>query len=235
MAGFHTRIGRKQDVDAMIRVIEELIDVFEPEAFRCGLDEVFDIGEECCPRCAGKDKAKLFADTVNLLHDHLAEKGVDMMMWGDRLLDCKKLGMQMWEADRFGIHKAFDMIPKDIIICNWHYDMHDHGYLSTEQFVSGGFFDVPSFGHDLAQAKHFWGFCLEDLYMSCKLHWPGKLGGFLFTHWSGMSPQAAEDMIASAKGEYQGEKTPWGKGSNACVGETVAAMAKGCKNFREVN
>ncbi len=220
--------------DYIFPMIDELIEVFQPEAFHCGLDEVFDIAEECCPRCAGKDKAALFARTVNLLHDHLKEKGVDMMMWGDRLLNCKELGMQMWEADRFGIYKAFDMVPNDIIICDWHYDLHDHGYLSTEQFIKGGFFDVPSFGHDLNQSKHFWGFCLEDLYMSRKYHWEGKLGGFLFTHWSGMNPKSAEDMIAASKGEYQGEITPWGRSGHAAVGQTVAAMAKTCKQLRKV-
>ena len=212
-------------------MIDELIEVFGAEAFHCGLDEVFDIGEESCPRCAGKDKAELFARTVNILHDHLTEKGVDMMMWGDRLLDCKKLGMQMWEADRFGIHRAIDMIPKDIIICDWHYDLHDHGYYSTETFLTAGFFDVPSFGHQLDQAKHFWGFCLEDLYLSRKFKWPGKLGGVIFTNWAPLNPKEVQDMIDGANGTYTGEITTY---CSASLGETIFKMAKACAQFRKV-
>ena len=212
-------------------MIDELIEVFGAEAFHVGLDEVFDIGEESCPRCKGKDKAELFARTVNILHDHLTEKGVDMMMWGDRLLDCKKLGMQMWEADRFGIHRAIDMIPKDIIICDWHYDLHDHGYYSTETFLTAGFFDVPSFGHQLDQAKHFWGFCLEDLYLSRKFKWPGKLGGVLFTHWGQMDMESAEELIAGFKAgkDYKAEVPNSGN-----IGQIIAVMADSCAKFRKV-
>lgn len=219
--------------DYVFPMIDELIDVFEPEAVHIGLDEVFDIGEECCPRCKGKDKAALYARTVKILHDHLKEKGCDTMIWGDRLLDCKKLGYQMWEADRFGMYKAFDMpeITRDLIICDWHYDLHDHGYPSTEQFIKGGFFDIPSFGADLAQAKHFWGYCMEDLYMSRKFHWDGKLGGVLFTHWGQLNAENANKLIAGANGGPDAKYEPWAAEN---VGQIIAAMAKSCKNFRKV-
>lgn len=214
-------------------MMDELIEVFGAEAFHVGLDEVFDIGEETCPRCAGKDKAQLFAHTVKILHDHLTEKGIDMMMWGDRLLDCKKLGYQMWEADRFGMHRAFDMpeISRDIIICDWHYDMHDHGYPSTEQFVKGGFFDVPSFGSNLEQAKHFWGFCTEDIYMSRKFQWKGKVGGVLFTHWCPMNDESVDKIIAGYHGD---PKAKYEFFSNEYIGQQIAVMAKTCAQFRKV-
>ena len=212
-------------------MIDELVEVFGSEAVHIGLDEVFDIGEDCCPRCAGKDKAELYLRTVNILHDYLTSKGLDTMIWGDRLLDCKKLGMQMWEADRFGMYRAFEKMPKAIMICAWHYDLHAHGYYSTEQFISNGFFDIPSFGHEVEQAKHFWGFCLEDLYLSRKYKWPGKLGGVLFTHWSFLTLQGAQDMIDCAKGEFKGERKQWG---SASVGETIQTMAKSCAQFRKV-
>lgn len=219
--------------DYVFPMIDELIEVFEAEALHVGLDEVFDIGEDCCPRCAGKDKAELYARTVKILHDHLAEKGVDMMIWGDRLLDCKKLGMQMWEADRFGMYKAFDMeeITRDIIICDWHYDLHDHGYYSTEQFIKGGFFDVPSFGADLEQCKHFWGYCMEDLFLSRKYKWPGKLGGVLFTHWGQMDMESAERLIEGFKAgkDYDPKIMDSGR-----IGQVIAVMADSCAKFRKV-
>ncbi len=51
------------------------MEVFEADAFHAGMDEVFYIGMDECPRCNGKDKAKLFADEVNLISGHLQSRG----------------------------------------------------------------------------------------------------------------------------------------------------------------
>ena len=106
-------------------VIDELCDAFEATAFHAGMDEVFYIGEDKCPRCSGRDKAELFAGEVRKIHDHLAGKGREMFIWGDRLLDGKTTGLGMWEASMNNTHRAIDMIPKDVIICDWHYERPD--------------------------------------------------------------------------------------------------------------
>ncbi len=50
------------DVNRVVfALIDELIDAFEADAFHVGMDEVFLIGSEYCPRCHGADPAKLFA------------------------------------------------------------------------------------------------------------------------------------------------------------------------------
>ena len=82
---------------------DELIDAFEADALHVGMDEVFLIGSDKCPRCKGKDVGELFAGVVNRLHQHLVEeKGVEMLMWGDRLLDAGKFtyGTMGGEQDR---------------------------------------------------------------------------------------------------------------------------------------
>ena len=105
-------------------LIDELIDAFDADAFHVGMDEVFLIGDKDCPRCKGKDVGELFAKVVNELHDHLVgEKGVEMLMWSDRLLDSKTTGYGRWEASDTGSHRAIDRVPKDIIMCDWHYEM----------------------------------------------------------------------------------------------------------------
>lgn len=38
-------------------VIDEICDAFETNAFHAGMDEVFYIGDDKCPRCQGRDKA----------------------------------------------------------------------------------------------------------------------------------------------------------------------------------
>lgn len=106
-------------------IIDEICDAFESNAFHAGMDEVFYIGEDKCPRCSGHDKAELFAGEVRLLHDHLAQKNRALWIWGDRLLDGKTTGLGMWEASYNNTYRAIDMIPKDVTICDWHYDRAD--------------------------------------------------------------------------------------------------------------
>ncbi len=63
-------------VHAMVfDLIDEILDAFSADTLHAGMDEVFIIGDNACPRCKGQNKAKLFAGEVRAIHDHLAEKG----------------------------------------------------------------------------------------------------------------------------------------------------------------
>jgi hypothetical protein len=106
-------------------LVDEICDVFETDAFHAGMDEVFYIGEAQCPRCSGRDKAELFAGEVRTIRDHLALNGRKLWIWGDRLIDGKTTGLGEWEASFNNTYRAVDMIPKDVIICDWHYERPD--------------------------------------------------------------------------------------------------------------
>ena len=103
-------------------VVDEIMDVFEAKAFHAGMDEVFYLGEDKCPRCAGRDKAVLFANEVQLIRDHLAERNQELWIWGDRLLDGRTTGIGEWAASYNDTYRAVDMIPRDVVICDWQYD-----------------------------------------------------------------------------------------------------------------
>ena len=103
-------------------LIDELVEVFEADAFHAGMDEVFYIGDDQCPRCHGMDKAELFAREVTRIRNHLAQSNTELWIWGDRLIDGKATGIGMWEASTNDTHRAIDMIPKDVVICDWHYE-----------------------------------------------------------------------------------------------------------------
>ncbi len=123
-------------------LFDELIDAFQADAFHVGMDEVFLIGADC-PRCEGKNVADLFAGVVNRLHKHLVdEKGVEMLMWGDRFLKSPEYGSK-WAASLTGTHPAIDLVPKDIIICDWHYPLQDD-YPSVRLFQEKGFRVLPA-------------------------------------------------------------------------------------------
>lgn len=111
--------------DVVFGLVDEVCDAFEADAFHAGMDEVFYIGDDKCPRCAGRDKAELFAGEVQKIRDHLAQEGRRLWIWGDRLLDGKTTGLGMWEASMNNTHRAIDMIPKDVVICDWHYKRPD--------------------------------------------------------------------------------------------------------------
>ena len=125
-------------------LLDEMIDAFDADALHVGMDEVFLIGSEQCPQCKGKDVAGLFAKVVNELHGHLVkEKRVEMLMWGDRLLDAAALSYGTWEASKTGSHRAIGLIPKDIIMCDWHYGVRKD-YPSIRFFQQQGFRVLPS-------------------------------------------------------------------------------------------
>ena len=109
----------------VFELIDEICDAFESDAFHAGMDEVFYIGHESCPRCSGFDKAELFANEVNKIRNHLALKNRQLWIWGDRLIDGKTTGMGAWEASMNNTHRAIDLIAKDVMICDWHYERPD--------------------------------------------------------------------------------------------------------------
>jgi hypothetical protein len=109
----------------LFAVIDELCDAYEADAFHAGMDEVFYLGDDNCPRCNGVDKAELFAGEVNRVRDHLAKKNRELWIWGDRLIEGKITGMGFWEASYNYTWRAIDMIPKDVVICDWHYERPD--------------------------------------------------------------------------------------------------------------
>jgi hypothetical protein len=125
-------------------LLDELLEAFEADALHVGMDEVFLIGHNQCERCRGKNPAELFARAVNDLHQHLVTtKGVEMLLWGDRLLDDTVMHYGEWEASRNGTAGAVDSIPTDIVICDWHYEKRAT-YPSIPFFLEKGFRCWPS-------------------------------------------------------------------------------------------
>lgn len=108
--------------EVVFALVDELMDVFEADAFHSGMDEVFYIGMDDCSRCKGKNRAELFANEVTAIWNHLAAKNQELWIWGDRLLDGNTTGLGLWEASQNNTYGAIDMIPKDVVICDWHYE-----------------------------------------------------------------------------------------------------------------
>lgn len=164
------------EVNAVVfALVDELIDAFEADAFHVGMDEVFIMASEYCPRCHGGDSAKLFAKAVNDFHDHIVGKRkLEMLMWNDRLLDAKALGYSDWEASENGTAPAIDLIPKDIIMCDWHYAKRG-SYPSLPFLLQKGFRVWPSGWQPLDAAQAFSAVARQQK--------NERLIGFLCTTW----------------------------------------------------
>jgi len=157
-------------------LIDELIDAFQADAFHVGMDEVFIIASEHCPRCRGGDPAKLFAKAVNDLHGHIVgRRKIEMLMWGDRLLDAKAMGYSRWEAATNGTARAIDLVPKDIIVCDWHYGK-AASYPSVPCLLDKGFRVWPSGWQPLDATLAFSSFARQQK--------NPRLVGYLCTTWS---------------------------------------------------
>jgi len=170
--------------EIVFKLIDEIIDAFHADAFHVGTDEVFLLGSEHSPSTKGQDPAKLFAKAVNDLYGHLVkDRQVEMLMRGDRLFDANKYHWGEWEASKNGTAAAVDMIPKDIIICPWHYELND-AYPSIPMFVEKGFRVLPASWHKLDASKAL-------IQHNQKIQSP-KMLGHLFTTWGGKKDAVTE-------------------------------------------
>jgi hypothetical protein len=170
--------------EIVFRLLDEILDGFKADSLHVGMDEVFLLGSQESPSTKDKDPAKVFAKAVNDLHGHLVgERKVEMLMWGDRLFDAKKYHWGKWEASDYGTAAAVDMIPKDIIICPWHYELKE-AYPSIPMFVEKGFRVLPASWNKLPASK--------ALIRYSQQQDSPKILGHLFTTWGGRKDNLAE-------------------------------------------
>jgi hypothetical protein len=128
----------------VFELMDEITEAFHSDALHVGMDEVFLLGSELSPSTKGRDPAELYAKAVNDIHRHVVEeRHLEMLMWGDRLFDGKGNGFGEWEASVNGTASAVDRIPKDIIVCPWHYEKKD-AYPSIPMFLEKGFRVLPT-------------------------------------------------------------------------------------------
>jgi hypothetical protein len=198
-------------------LIDELIDAFEADAFHVGMDEVFLVTSDKCPRCKGKDPAEVFAKAVNDLHEHIArDKNLPMLMWGDRFLDGKATKYGKWEASENGTAPAIDRVPKDIIMCDWHYELRDH-YPSVEIFQQKGFRVLPSSWNKPKAALAF----LEDARRANQ----GLVIGHMGTTWVGLA-SFCKALLEPAKAEVPKTKNASPQGAAEALRVCMKAMGE---------
>ena len=167
----------------VFELVDEILAAFQAEAFHAGMDEVFYIGQEECPRCNGRDKAKLFAGELTKIRNHLAQSDKKLWIWGDRLLDGKTTGLGMWEASMNNTHRAIDMIPKDIMICDWHYERVE----PTAAYFALKGFDVATSSWRKGSVAQEQLALLENIRNNASEETAQHIKGMVHTSWSSVS------------------------------------------------
>jgi len=178
----------------LFALMDDLIEACEADAFHVGMDEVFYLADSKCPRCSGRDKAELYAEEVTRLFNHLKENNIEMWMWGDRFLDGKTTGLGMWQASMNATFRAVELVPKEIMICDWHY---------REAPPTPGYFALKGFNVlacpytnaevALAQLEH-----IKQVKESSNKRIASRLKGIFQTSWGN-----AKDFIQAYYGEEE--------------------------------
>ena len=115
--------------EVLLPILTEAVNVFKPKFVHIGHDEVIADGRGRFPareNGIALGFEKLFVDDTIKLHDHLKSLGVGTMIWHDVVLS---------EAHR---EKILPLLPKDIVLTNWHYSAADD-YPSIKYAQSQGF------------------------------------------------------------------------------------------------
>jgi hypothetical protein len=170
-------------------LVDAIVDAFDADALHVGMDEVFLIGNDASPSTKGKDPAEVFAKAVNDMYAHVVRKRkLQMLMWGDRLIDASRYDYGEWESSRNYTWPAIYMIPKDIIIADWHYEPRDT-YPSIPLFLEKGFRVLPTSWKDVDASRKL-------IEYARGLKHPGVLG-HLFTSWEKLEKPAEWPPLAA--------------------------------------
>jgi hypothetical protein len=173
-------------------LIDEIVDAFKADTLHVGMDEVFLLGNDASPSTKGKDPAEVFARAVNDLYAHVVKKRkLQMIMWGDRLIDAGRYDYGEWESSKNRTWPAIYMIPRDIVIADWHYEKRD-SYPSLSLFLDKGFRVLPTSFKDVEASRGL-------IEYARGLPRPGILG-HLFTSWSRVEKLADWPPLAANAG-----------------------------------
>ncbi|MBR4884832.1 MAG: family 20 glycosylhydrolase [Lentisphaeria bacterium] len=149
-------------------LFDEVIDLFNPRIINIGHDEYYSIG--LCPKCCKKSAPQIFADDITRIANHLRNRGVKTMIWGEKLLDSHFLdGVAIGGSDRnlpSGQHipatfPAIDLVPKDLEILHWYWAIDrtfEQEYIKHDfPFTFGNFAPeiMPDFNKRMAQSKGY--------------------------------------------------------------------------------
>lgn len=102
-------VGKESTFDFMCSLFDEVTEIFTDGTIHIGGDEVPNLRWEMCPHCQKRMKdenlkhvSDLHTYYINRIAAYLKEKGVEVIMWNDRVKDYmtdRDIAWQMWNTD----------------------------------------------------------------------------------------------------------------------------------------
>ncbi|MGC8740419.1 MAG: family 20 glycosylhydrolase [Candidatus Sumerlaeaceae bacterium] len=124
------------------RIYSEAIDLFRPRLFHIGHDEVTLYGFPEKPANKQRGAERLFYEDTLHYYEWLRSRGVRMMMWGDQLLAPGEGAGATLAHSKEQAKWLREVLPKDIIIADWHYDPNPPEEFTNLRVLTEAGFDV---------------------------------------------------------------------------------------------
>ena len=141
MYNISTYDPRKEEVYKIIfPILDELVSLSKTKAIHIGHDEAQRAGRKARLKENKMIPTELFLKDILRIHKYLSDKNIEVWMWGDMLIG-KEEFPQMFQrhlhgnADYIAIRPK---IPKDIVICDWHYSDKQKDFPSSKLFSELG-------------------------------------------------------------------------------------------------
>lgn len=113
-------------------IYTEMIPAFHSDYFHINSDETFDLGSGASKAMVDSlGESVVYANHIKRIHKIITGLGKKVMMWGDIALDHPEI---------------LDMLPKDIILITWGYDIFDDYAPRITPFKEAGFTQLVSTG-----------------------------------------------------------------------------------------
>lgn len=133
--------------ETVFPLLDEVIEAMAPLAIHIGHDEVAGHSKRSAKKWLRPGEnmlpAELFLKDVLLIHAYLKERGIDTWMWGDVLLSPSEFptmpAKQLKGATEGYGKQLRDELPRDIVICDWHYTTDGTEFPSLSKMQNEGF------------------------------------------------------------------------------------------------
>lgn len=142
----------KETYKQVFSLLDEIIELMQPRSVHIGHDE---LAGWLMKRDLLRDKAvglqpgetglpaELFLQDVLRIHEYLSARGIETWMWGDMLLspdEFPTMPARQLRGGAAGYGKSLrDKLPRDIVICDWHYGSETFEFPSTGTMIKEGF------------------------------------------------------------------------------------------------
>jgi N-acetyl-beta-hexosaminidase len=138
--------------------LKEVVELIKPKTVHIGHDEYYSVG--LCEKCRNRTGHDIFAGDVTKIHDWLAERNIKTVLWSDKFINyTSKRGNPGAGSEKViynyktcrnevikATYRAADMVPKDITVMDWYYNLggvdtgsQDYFYQKNIDVIFGNF------------------------------------------------------------------------------------------------